>query len=338
WTSCQLFISDIMCTRCRPTAWNSFVCEHLNDINEKLSKGSCWKLTEFIATHQETLQHDFAQLTDAHKSNYVTQLMQESVQKQAVIHDQPKAAQHKMSTAFETMHKEVCFIVSLINCIAHLTQWSSLCSSLGMEGFYIAVCGGVEDLSAPKVFFSPKGNKFVHSVLDLEPHHLALKLESFVISGLGMSPSQLSDLLNKSHIQHSLGDILHDNSVTRSVCMNYDNYECKIVEHFGMELIGWPNNLLPICNPGQLGGCDRVQKLLVALTTKVCHWKKLSDEERQRRIILNTECHAHGEQIYKPCKKHTSLGTEKSAAIIASDVNDNGIGNGGECDKGSSVA
>jgi len=60
-----------------------------------------------------------------------------------------------------------------------------LCSSLGIEGFYIAVRGGVEDLSPPKAFFSPKGDKFVRSVLDLEPRRLALRFESFVVSGLG---------------------------------------------------------------------------------------------------------------------------------------------------------
>ena len=47
---------------------------------------------------------------EAYKSNYITQLMQKSVQKQAIVCDQPKAMQHKMSTAFETMNKEVCFI------------------------------------------------------------------------------------------------------------------------------------------------------------------------------------------------------------------------------------
>ena len=91
--------------------------------------------------------------------------------------------------------------------------------------------------------------------------------------------------------------------------MNYDNYERKIVECFAVELIGWPDDLLPICNPGQLGGRDQVQKLFVALTTNVCHWKKLSEQDRQRRIELNTECHARGEQVYKPSKKHTLQGT-----------------------------
>jgi len=57
--------------------------------------------------------------------------------------------------------------------------------SLRIEGFYIAVRGGVEDLSTPKIFFLPKGDKFVRSVLDLDPRQLALKFESFVVSGLG---------------------------------------------------------------------------------------------------------------------------------------------------------
>jgi len=43
----------------------------------------------------------------------------------------------------------------------------------------------VEDLSPPKLFFSKKAEKFVCAVLDLEPRRMALKLESFVVSGLG---------------------------------------------------------------------------------------------------------------------------------------------------------
>ena len=118
--------------------------------------------------------------------------------------------------------------------------------------------------------------------------------------------------------------------------MNYDNYERKIVERFAVELIGWPDDLLPIRNPGQLGGRDRVQKLFVALTTNVCHWKKLSEQDRQRRIELNTERHARGEQVYKPSKKHTLQGTKKSAEIIAPDTDDNSDGSDSD-DEGDSA-
>ena len=117
---------------------------------------------------------------------------------------------------------------------------------------------------------------------------------------------------------------MHDNSVNKTVGMNYSNYEHKIVESHGVELIGWPSDLLPIRNPGQLGGRDQVQKLLVALTTNICHWKKLSEEDRQRRIVLNTERHARGENVYKQRKKWTLQGTEKSTATITSDDDDEG--------------
>ena len=117
--------------------------------------------------------------------------------------------------------------------------------------------------------------------------------------------------------------------------MNYDNYKRKIIEKFGVELIGWPHDLLHICNPGQLGGRDQVQELLIALVTKVCHWKKLSEEDRKRRVFLNSECHARGEQVYKPRKKRTFQGAKKSAATITSDTNDDG--NNGD-DRGDSAA
>jgi len=37
--------------------------------------------------------------------------MQERVRKQAIARDQPKAVQHKMFTAFETMEKEVVYFI-----------------------------------------------------------------------------------------------------------------------------------------------------------------------------------------------------------------------------------
>ncbi|KAI6037372.1 hypothetical protein BKA83DRAFT_4513750 [Pisolithus microcarpus] len=62
--------------------------------------------------------------------------------------------------------------------------WMGLCAQTGLEGFYIAVRGTVEDLSEPKVFFTEKVEKFVRNVLGIEPHHLALRLESWVVSGI----------------------------------------------------------------------------------------------------------------------------------------------------------
>ena len=88
--------------------------------------------------------------------------------------------------------------------------------------------------------------------------------------------------------------------------------------------------------PNVFGAWHRVQKLLSALTTKVCHWKKLSEEDTRRRIILNNERHTRGEQVYKP-RKNTLQGTKKSAATVPSDAGDNGNHSDGD-DEGNSVA
>jgi len=55
----------------------------------------------------------------------------------------------------------------------------------GVQGFYIAVRGSVEDYNEPKVYFSDKAVSFVKNVLKMEPQHLALRLESWAVSGIG---------------------------------------------------------------------------------------------------------------------------------------------------------
>jgi hypothetical protein len=79
-----------------------------------------------------------------------------------MVHDNPKAIQHNMQATFAAMDQEV-----LSNSLCHsfsdryLIQWTAICSCLGVEDFYLAVCGGIEDLSGLKLFFSEKAEKFV---------------------------------------------------------------------------------------------------------------------------------------------------------------------------------
>ena len=58
-------------------------------------------------------------------------------------------------------------------------------SRTGVEGFYVAVRGSVEDYHEPKLFFSDKALQFVKDVLEIEPQQLALKFEAWCVSGLG---------------------------------------------------------------------------------------------------------------------------------------------------------
>ncbi|KAG1883116.1 hypothetical protein F4604DRAFT_1576681 [Suillus subluteus] len=100
--------------------------------------------------------------------------------------------------------------------------------------------------------------------------------------------------------------------------MNYTNYNQAIVECHGIELKGWPSELLPIQNPSHIGGCKSAQLLLSMLIEGTCKWMKLTEEELVDRITSNHAREAARETIYTPQKKHAKKTVEKSAAIIES--------------------
>jgi hypothetical protein len=54
-------------------------------------------------------------------------------------------------------------------------------------------------------------------------------------------------------INNQVDDILRENNLMKAkIVMNYDNYEMKIVEKYGVALKGWPTG--QVRNPGKVGG------------------------------------------------------------------------------------
>jgi hypothetical protein len=119
---------------------------------------------------------------------------------------------HLSSTLLPSVASLIYSFVSTISAISYLSiyhlrhttnvteiysQWMALHACTSLEGFYVAVRSGIEDLAEPKIFFTEKSQKFVRDVLGIEPQHLGLKLEAFVISKLGMFslPSSCSLLI-----------------------------------------------------------------------------------------------------------------------------------------------
>jgi hypothetical protein len=72
------------------------------------------------------------------------------------------------------------------------------------------------------------------------------------------------------------------------VKMNYENYERKIVERLGVELIGWPLHG-SIHQPGTLATEDAII-LQDALACKDCKWVKLTHEQVTARRDNNLRC------------------------------------------------
>jgi hypothetical protein len=109
--------------------------------------------------------------------------------------------------------------------------------------------------------------------------------------------------------------------------MNYENYERKIVECYGVDLVGWPSQLGKLTNPGSIGGREKVTILLEALYRERCHWTALSDEELEERIADNKERAERGEVVYKERRPRAPRkSTVKSAAEVrgSDESSDNG--------------
>ncbi|KAG2353068.1 hypothetical protein BDR07DRAFT_1245864, partial [Suillus spraguei] len=247
WMQRQLYLGGQTVWHSRhPNTWNAFVRQRLDDINEGLSKGNRWKLTEFIESHKETLCNDYARLSHAQKNNHKVEIIKMHANKQRMVRDNPRAVQRDTQATFAAMDQEVLsYFLRRLFSDRHIIQWTAICSHLSVEGFYVAVRGGIEDLSGPKLFFSEKAEKFVRAILDLEPRRLALKLEAFAVSGLDIptistEKKSLNQLVSECRmlIQDKLDFILRKNKLANHTKMNYTNYERAIVEHYGVELKG----------------------------------------------------------------------------------------------------
>jgi hypothetical protein len=151
-----------------------------------LGKGDRTKLMVFIAQNKARLLQDYKRLTTIEKQAYNARILEARQAKRHTACANPKAIKHDVNAAFISMDREVCFvIVVVLMAYSNYPQWMALHARTGTEGFYVAVHGGIKDLAEPKIFFTEKAQKFVQGVLGIEPQHLGLKLEAFVISKLG---------------------------------------------------------------------------------------------------------------------------------------------------------
>ncbi|KAI5989490.1 hypothetical protein EDD15DRAFT_2370108 [Pisolithus albus] len=303
WTRVQLLKSQNLRDRRRVNSWNAFIRAKLREANAGRDRGDRVILTQFVARNKDDLRVAYKNLTPAQQEAYNAEVRVARDTKVMVVRSNPKAVSHTVSAAFANMDRE----------------WTALCAQTGLEGFYIAVRGTVEDLPEPKVFFTQKAENFVRTVLDIEPRRLALRLESWVVSGLDAPirtkhQRPLNKLISECRalIQEELDYIL-TKKVSTNVKMNYTNYERRIVERYGVMLTGWPFSGT-VRNPSKIGGRAEVEKLLDALNSEACKWVRLTDEELRARVIHNKERQARGEAVYHPRRTRTTkaLTTERT--------------------------
>ncbi|KAG1887189.1 hypothetical protein F4604DRAFT_1489816, partial [Suillus subluteus] len=93
------------------------------------------KLTQFIADNKTELVRAHSKLTFTEKRAYNMQVLEARQQRNRITRANPKATIHDVNATFTSMDHE----------------WMALCARTSIEGFYVAVRGGIEDLSEPKV-------------------------------------------------------------------------------------------------------------------------------------------------------------------------------------------
>ncbi|KAI6104814.1 hypothetical protein EDD16DRAFT_1453293, partial [Pisolithus croceorrhizus] len=188
------------------------------------------KLTQFVAQNKDDLQVAYKNLTPTQQEAYNTEVQVAQDMKVIVVHSNPKAVSHIVSATFANMDWE----------------WTALCAQTGLEGFYIAVQGTVEDLSEPKIFFTPKAENVMQTVLDIEPclgQSVGLVCSPQLLSCVPTVTKYqhpLNKLISECHslIQEELDYLLMKKKVKANVKMNYINYECQIVGCYGIMLMG----------------------------------------------------------------------------------------------------
>ncbi|KAH0825844.1 hypothetical protein J3R83DRAFT_7762 [Lanmaoa asiatica] len=196
------------------------------------------KLYEVNAGHEVGKQVKLTDYVTKNKDTLRSHYEQVSPLQQQEMNNQVQIAQAAQPPDACTNPKAVSNPISVaFTTIDH--KWTSLCASTGIEGFYIAVYGTLVGVlgNLPSTSTQCPLNKLVSECQVL--------------------------------IQEELDYILKRKKVNRKVTMNYNNFECHIVEQYSVALTGWPFNG-PIKNPGKLGGRADLERLLNALKSEEC--------------------------------------------------------------------
>ena len=60
--------------------------------------------------------------------------------------------------------------------------------------------------------------------------------------------------------------------------MEYVHFDCLIVEAHGIDIVGWPKDVL-FANPSKICQIGDLSILYAALSERTCHWVQLTTEE-----------------------------------------------------------
>ncbi|TFK58842.1 hypothetical protein BDN72DRAFT_744131, partial [Pluteus cervinus] len=222
WARTQVGVGKVR-TR-KPTAWNAYVRERMQEVNKDLRPGETYTLINFMRAYKSNLREGFQKLTPERREELRNSLVQVQAARVRTIRANPRAVAKNVDSTFKEMTK----------------HWLALCNNFGVEGMFIATRSSVEDTWNPHAFCTPKAASFCKRVLQREPETLALQVESWSVNAASKLNRSMIYNRSRTMILDGLNAILAEINPTRRKIgrMNYTNYEKKIVEAFGVELVG----------------------------------------------------------------------------------------------------
>ncbi|THH00434.1 hypothetical protein EW026_g2105 [Hermanssonia centrifuga] len=290
WTQRQLMMGMVKKPR-KPNAWNGFIKEKHEEANEGYLPGGRLKLPEFISENAGELKEEYERLTPDEKEEYRERLAILREDRTTTVRANPKAVQAEVQATFGNLKKD--------HVVAQDAKGSSSLSAVALK---TSMC----------------------------PSNVGA--ETHVRGAVARFNKAQAVSSARSSVQEGFNMILRHKDVRvirkgkeKEIKMNYDNYEAKIVEKYGVALVGYPCKLV---NPGNLGRTD-LESVIAAFKDGTCRWEKLSASQLKARIDCNHARQAAGEQIYKARKgrSRTQKGNPKSSETIDSG-DDEGIEDG----------
>ncbi|KAF8492146.1 hypothetical protein JB92DRAFT_3128097 [Gautieria morchelliformis] len=140
------------------------------------------------------------------------------------------------------------------------------------EVFMFTVKGKDEHHQDGTVIMTPKAESFLVNILKLDPDRVSREFEMYTLR------SAEADLLTFLGVNWPCS--------WADLDMEYVQFERLLVEAHGIDLVGWPKDIL-FANPSKITRIADLNKVHAALSEGTCHWVRLTQEEQDTRKAGN---------------------------------------------------
>ncbi|TFY83990.1 hypothetical protein EWM64_g23 [Hericium alpestre] len=156
----------------------------------------------------------------------------------------------------------------------------------GVQYIILACRMQVHQMSAPAVFFSNSGLKFMSQILGIQPGQLASCFDMFCVNSAGLQgviryTMATRHLDKKNAMKNMIMQLLHDQlfklTGLKNLRLEWSCWDDKMTRVHGIVMVGWP--LDKFMGPSKIKNGAGYKLLLNAVTTGDCHLRMLSEIE-----------------------------------------------------------